>query len=52
MAAILGGAGTEEGATLSMGKKGETTVGAGGEAVMGEPFVFDKSNVAEFAKIF
>ena len=52
MAAILGGAGTEEGAKLSMGKKGETTVGAGGEAVMGEPFVFDKSNVAEFAKIF
>ena len=49
---ILGGADTKEGATLSMGKKGETTVGADGEAVMGEPFVFDKSNVAEFAKIF
>ena len=35
-----------------MGKKGETTVGADGEAVMGEPFVFNKENVAEFATIF
>lgn len=52
MAAILGGADTSEGATLSMGKKGETTVGPDGECVMGEPFVFDKSNVEEFAEIF
>lgn len=52
MGDILGGKATAEGAVLSMGKKGETTVGAGGEAVMGEPFEFNKSNVAEFAKIF
>ena len=52
MAAILGGADTAEGATLSMGKKGDTVVGPDGEAVMGEPFVFNKDNVAEFAKIF
>ncbi len=49
---ILNGAATSEGSTLSMGKKGETTVGADGECIMGEPFVFDKSNVEEFAKIF
>ena len=52
MADILGGADASEGKELSMGKKGKTTVGAGGECVMGEPFVFDKSNVEEFAKIF
>lgn len=52
MGAILGGADTAEGAMLPMGTKGQTSVGAGGEAVMGEPFVFDKSNVAEFAAIF
>lgn len=52
MAAILGGADTKEGAKLSMGKKGETTVGADGECIMGEPFEFNKTNVEEFAKIF
>jgi rhamnose transport system substrate-binding protein len=52
MAAILGGADTKEGAKLPMGKKGETTVGANGECVMGEPFEFNKTNVEEFAKIF
>ena len=29
-----------------------TTVGKDGECIMGEPFVFDKTNVEEFAKIF
>ena len=52
MAAILGGAATSEGSKLSMGKKGETTVGPDGECVMGEPFEFNKTNVEEFAKIF
>jgi rhamnose transport system substrate-binding protein len=52
MAAILNGGATAEGSKISMGKKGETTVGAGGEAVMGEPFEFNKTNVEEFAKIF
>jgi rhamnose transport system substrate-binding protein len=52
MGAILDGAATDEGAAISMGSKGETTIGPDGEAVMGEPFVFDKDNVAEFAAIF
>ena len=52
MADLLAGKDAAEGAKLSMGKKGETTVGADGEAVMGEPFEFNKSNVEEFAKIF
>jgi rhamnose transport system substrate-binding protein len=52
MAAILNGGATAEGSKISMGKKGETTVGAAGEAVMGEPFEFNKTNVEEFAKIF
>lgn len=52
LADILNGDDTAEGATLSMGKKGDTTVGPEGEAVMGEPFVFNKDNIAEFAKIF
>jgi rhamnose transport system substrate-binding protein len=52
MADILNGKDAAEGAKLSMGKKGETTVEANGEAVMGEPFEFNKTNVEEFAKIF
>ncbi|MEM9196705.1 MAG: rhamnose ABC transporter substrate-binding protein [Pseudomonadota bacterium] len=52
MAGILAGGATDEGTTISMGKKGETTIGAGGEAVMGAPFIFNKDNVAEFAAIF
>jgi len=52
MADLLAGKDAAEGAKLSMGKKGETTVGPDGEAVMGEPFEFNKSNVEEFAKIF
>jgi rhamnose transport system substrate-binding protein len=52
MADILNGKDTAEGAKLSMGKKGETTVGKDGECIMGEPFEFNKTNVEEFAKIF
>jgi rhamnose transport system substrate-binding protein len=52
MASILAGAEAGPGSTVKMGKKGETKVGDDGEAAMGEPFVFDKSNVEEFAKIF
>jgi rhamnose transport system substrate-binding protein len=37
---------------VKMGRMGETVVADNGEAAMGEPFVFDKSNVEEFAKIF
>jgi rhamnose transport system substrate-binding protein len=49
---ILGGAEAGPGATVKMGRMGETKVGDDGQAAMGEPFVFDKSNVEEFAKIF
>jgi rhamnose transport system substrate-binding protein len=52
MADLLAGKDAAEVSKLSMGKKGETTVGVDGEAVMGEPFEFNKTNVEEFAKIF
>ena len=35
-----------------MGRMGEVTLDDNGEAAMADPFVFDKSNVEEFAKIF
>ena len=49
---ILGGADAGPGKTVKMGRMGETMIGDNGEAAMGDPFVFDKSNVEEFAKIF
>ncbi len=49
---ILAGASAAPGSSLKMGRLGETKVGSDGEAVMGEPFVFDKSNVEKYAKIF
>jgi len=52
MVDILGGAATAPGSILKIGRKGETKVGPDGEAVMGEPFTFDKANVEQYAKIF
>jgi rhamnose transport system substrate-binding protein len=52
MGDILGGAAATPGSTLKMGRMGETKVGDDGEAVMGKPFVFDKSNIEKYAKIF
>jgi rhamnose transport system substrate-binding protein len=52
MGDILGGASAGPGSTLKMGRMGETKVGDDGEAVMGKPFVFDKSNIEKYAKIF
>ena len=49
---ILNGAEAGPGATVKMGRMGETKVGDDGQAAMGDPFTFDKSNVEEFAKIF
>ncbi len=49
---ILNGAEAGPGATVKMGRMGETKVGDDGQAAMGEPFEFNKSNVEEFAKIF
>ncbi len=52
LGSILNGADAGPGKTVKMGKKGEAMVADNGEAAMGEPFVFDKSNVEKFAKIF
>ncbi|MFC8800280.1 rhamnose ABC transporter substrate-binding protein [Promicromonospora sp. NPDC057138] len=38
----------EEGDTFKAGRLGDFTVGADGEVLLGEPFVFDKSNIADF----
>jgi rhamnose transport system substrate-binding protein len=38
----------EEGDTFTAGRLGEFTVGADGEVLLGEPFVFDESNIADF----
>ncbi|MEV0895022.1 rhamnose ABC transporter substrate-binding protein [Promicromonospora sp. MEB111] len=38
----------EEGDTFEAGRLGEYTVGADGEVLLGEPFVFDKSNIDDF----
>ena len=37
-----------EGETFEAGRLGEFTVGADGEVLLGEPFVFDESNIADF----
>ncbi len=37
---------------VSMGRMGEVNFGPGGIGAMGKPFIYDASNVAEFAKIF
>eukprot|EP01036_Dinobryon_divergens_P044907 gene44907-59942_t len=46
---ILNGAEAGPGATVSMGKKGETKVGDDGEAAMGEPFEFNNGPVGPAA---
>lgn len=38
--------------TLSIGRLGTVTFDANGDGAMGKPFVYDKSNVEKFAKIF
>lgn len=42
----------EPGAKLSIGRVGEVTLDENNEAAMAKPFIFDKSNIAEFAKIY
>lgn len=41
-----------EGDVIDAGRMGEIVVGEDGRAIMGEPFVFDADNVAEFAQFF
>jgi len=38
--------------TMKMGRLGDVTFDAEGAGAMGQPFIYDKSNVEEFAKIF
>jgi rhamnose transport system substrate-binding protein len=38
--------------TVAVGRMGTLQIGANGEAAMAQPFVFDKSNVDQFAKLF
>jgi len=52
LAGILNGEKAAPGDTVKMGRMGETKVGENGEAAMGEPFTFDKTNVEKFAQIF
>ncbi|HEV2559696.1 MAG TPA: rhamnose ABC transporter substrate-binding protein [Microvirga sp.] len=40
------------GKTVSIGRVGKVEFGADGEGAMADPFVYNKSNVADFAKIF
>lgn len=40
------------GTTVAVGRMGSLQIGANGEAAMAQPFVFDKSNVDQFAKLF
>ncbi|GLQ56927.1 rhamnose ABC transporter substrate-binding protein [Devosia nitrariae] len=42
----------EPGATISIGRVGEVTIGEDGQAAMAEPFTYDASNIDEFATIF
>ncbi len=44
--------GGDAGKPLSMGRMGEVTFAADGVGAMSKPFVYDASNVAEFAQIF
>jgi len=40
------------GEKISMGRMGSVTLDKNTEAAMAEPFVFDKTNIDKFAKIF
>ncbi|WP_131113549.1 rhamnose ABC transporter substrate-binding protein [Lichenihabitans psoromatis] len=49
---LVKGAKAEPGAELPMGRMGKLKLDAGNEGAMADPFVYDKTNVDEFAKIF
>ena len=42
----------KEGDVVKAGRMGDIKIGADGSAVMGVPFVFDKTNIEQFAKMF
>ncbi|NNG03061.1 MAG: rhamnose ABC transporter substrate-binding protein [Inquilinus sp.] len=47
-----GNAEAAPGGTIPMGRMGSVTLDANGEGAMADPFLYDASNVEEFAKIF
>ena len=49
---LVKGMKAEPGAELPMGRMGKAKLDKGDEAAMADPFVYDKSNVDEFAKVF
>jgi rhamnose transport system substrate-binding protein len=49
---VTGKASGKPGTAVSVGRMGTLQLGANGEAAMAQPFVFDKSNVDQFAKLF
>ena len=42
----------KEGEVMMVGRMGEIKIGSGNEAVMGEPFIFEKDNIDKFAEIY
>ncbi|HEU0221209.1 MAG TPA: rhamnose ABC transporter substrate-binding protein, partial [Paracoccaceae bacterium] len=52
MGQLMDGAEVAPGATFQMGRLGQTQVDENGEAVMGEPFVFNRANIEDYAAIF
>ena len=49
---IIGKATGKAGEKVSIGRMGSTTLDENGDAIMGDPFTFDKSNIDKFAKAF
>jgi rhamnose transport system substrate-binding protein len=49
---VTGAATAEPGATISIGRVGEITLGDDLSAAMAAPFTFDKSNIEEFSQIY
>ncbi len=49
---LVKGVKAEPGAELPMGRMGKLKLDAGGEGAMADPFVYDSSNVDQFAKVF
>ncbi|MGH6762481.1 MAG: rhamnose ABC transporter substrate-binding protein [Phyllobacterium sp.] len=49
---VKGDADGAEGSEIEAGRMGKIKIGANGEAAMSDPFIYDKSNIDEFSKIF
>jgi rhamnose transport system substrate-binding protein len=49
---IARGTAAGPGATIAIGRLGEVHFDSNGVGPMGKPFVYDQSNVMDFAKVF